>query len=136
MKNNNLSYKSEENKYIIPDSFNIEKEEKESISPILQTDSVNSFKEPREMIKTSIISSLGESTENQHSNPIENSENTIEQSELLDIPNIKLNLFFEPDEKSLATLQQYYQRIKDEFGDIIFERKEESLPFHFTIIGN
>ncbi len=136
MKNNNLSYKSEENKYIIPDSFNIEKEEKESISPILQTDSVNSFKEPREMIKTSIISSLGESTENQHSNPIENPENTIEQSELLDIPNIKLNLFFEPDEKSLATLQQYYQRIKDEFGDIIFERKEESLPFHFTIIGN
>lgn len=50
-------------------------------------------------------------------------------------PKVKINLLFEVDQETDQKLGDFYERLKTKYGDIIIPRKEDGLPFHFTIIG-
>lgn len=50
-------------------------------------------------------------------------------------PKVKINLLFEVDEITEQKLQEFYERLRAKYGETIISRKDDGLPFHFTIIG-
>lgn len=57
------------------------------------------------------------------------------QNETEETFEVKLNLLFEVDSGTNKKLGNFYDELKNKFGEIIIDRKNDGLPFHFTIIG-